>query len=126
MQSIVGNNKKITLIITAGINEKLEATIKNKVVKKGIKHKQQIAEIRTNSKVVSLLFLLLNLPPIKYPLANPANVMAITELHTYKLLPKKGANSFAPPISAAITEAPSIKEIIYNLFLVSTIIIYIN
>ena len=116
---IVGNNKKNTLIITAGISDKLDAAIKNTEVKKGIKHKQQTAANNTYSNVCSLFSLLLNFPPIKYPLAKPPRVTAITELQTYKLLPKNGANNLAPQISAAITEAPSTKEIVYSLFLFS-------
>jgi hypothetical protein len=117
MQSMVGNNKNNTLIITAGIRDKWEAVTKKTFVINGIKHKQQTAANKTASNICSLFSLLLNFPPIKYPLAKPPKVIAITELQTYKLLPKKGANNFAPQISAAITEAPSTNEIVYNLFL---------
>ena len=65
MQIIVGNNKNNTLIITAGIKDKCEAVIKNTVVVKGIKHKQQTAAIKTYNNVFSLLSLLLNFPPKK-------------------------------------------------------------
>ena len=103
--------------MTAGIKDSLEAVIKNTGFKKGMMHKAHTANIKTYNSVCSFLFRLLTCPPIKYPLAKPPNVIAITELHTYKLLPKNGANNLAPQISAAITEAPSTKEIVYNLFL---------
>ena len=112
MHNMVGNNKKKTLIITAGINGNTEDVNTNTEVKIGIEHKKKMAATKTYNKFFSLSKRLLNLPPKKYPEAKPPKVIAITELHTYKLLPKNGANSLAPQISAAITEAPSTNEIV--------------
>ena len=60
--------------------------------------------------MISFLFHDDNLPPRKYPAANPPRVIAITVDHTYKEEPKKGANIFAPNNSLPITVAPSINE----------------
>ena len=54
------------------------------------------------------------IPPIKYPNANAISVEAKTDAHTCSDVPKKGAISFAPSNSAAITQPPSKNEMKYN------------
>jgi hypothetical protein len=88
IKNIIGKIKINEDMTTAGINEKTEAILYKELERKVKDVKNNEAIHITQIKTAFLFCDKLSFPPKKYPEANPAKVTAITELHTYKLLPK--------------------------------------